>query len=102
MKRELLKSYLKNNCLGQNRIASSAVLEHALHMGPNTLQHSVNRLRQEGVPIASSGHGYFYAQNAGELYATIRWLKKMVATLEKTIQGREAAMARFKEGGDSG
>ena len=102
MKAELLKSYLKDHCLGRKRTIPGAALERTLHLSTKTLQHCVNRLRQEGVPIASSEHGYFYAENAAEDYVTIRRLKKMAATIEKAINGLESAMERFGEGGDSG
>ena len=102
MKTELLKSYLKDHCLGRKRIISGAALEKVLHMSGNALHRNVNRLRQDGVPIASSEHGYFYAEHAGEVYATIVRLRKMVSTMEKAIAGLEDAMERFGEGGDSG
>ena len=55
-------------------------------------------LRREGDPIASSGNGYFYAENAAEVYATIRSLKKMRRGLDAAIEGLEMALARFGEG----
>ena len=65
----------------------------------------INRLRRKGVPIASDRQGYFYAVTAGEVYTTIRLLRKMVAGIEKAIAGLEAALEKFGEmdrvGGDS-
>ena len=55
----------------------------------------INRLRRKGVPIASSSRGYFYAETAGEVYATIRELKKMRSGLDAAIAGLEQALDGF-------
>ena len=62
-------------------------------------------MRCKGLPIAGGPLGYFYAQNAGELHATIRWLEKMVQTLLKSINGLVKAMESYgpmDDGGSSG
>ena len=59
------------------------------------LRKLVNRLRREGVPIASGREGYYYASNAGEVYATIRSLRKMASGLEAAISGLESALEQF-------
>ena len=62
------------------------------------LQKQVNRLRRRGIPIASDRSGYFYAQTAGEAYATIRQLRKMANGLEAAIQGMEQSLDDFPVG----
>ena len=52
-------------------------------------------MRCKALPIAGGPLGYYYAQNAGELHATIRWLEKMVQTLLKSINGLVKAMESF-------
>ena len=52
-------------------------------------------MRCKALPIAGGPLGYYYAQNAGELHATIRWLEKMVRTLLESIDGLVKAMAFF-------
>lgn len=89
MSREKLLAYLKTNCPGRKKAVKSAVLEQALRVSGNELRRQVNRLRRDGVPIASSRDGYFYAVTAGEVYATIRQLSEMEAGLESAISGLE-------------
>ena len=49
-------------------------------------------------PIASDQTGYFYAQTAGEVYATIQNLKKMRAGLDAAIRGLERSLDDFPVG----
>ena len=99
MSREQLLAYLKTNCPGRKKAVKSAALEQALRVSGNELRRQVNRLRRDGVPIASSRDGYFYAVTAGEVYAAIRQLSEMEAGLEAAISGLERALDRFGEGG---
>ena len=102
MKEELLLEYLKTVCPGRGRIQKSAQLERALQIGGNELCRLVHRLRKRGVPIASSRDGYFYAVTAGEVYTTIRQLRRMASGLEAAIHGLEDALDEFgPTGGDS-
>lgn len=73
-------------------------LGRALNLNGTELRKAVNRLRRECKPIASGQDGYFYAQTAGEVYATIRNLKKMRAGLDAAIQGLEQALDGFPAG----
>lgn len=98
MREEQLLAYLKGGCAGRKNRASGSELRQALHISYSGLHKLVNRLRQKGVPIASDRKGYFYAQTAGEVYATIRQLRKMIAGLEKAVGGLESALDSFREG----
>ena len=105
MKEEQLLTYLKANCAGHRRAKTRAQLQRTLKVSKDQLTHLVHRLRCKGVPIAGGPGGYFYAQNAGELHATIRWLEKMVRTLLKSINGLVKALDQFglnESGGGSG
>ena len=99
MREEQLLTYLKGACAGRKYRASGSELRQVLHISGSGLHRLVNRLRQQGVPIASDQKGYFYAATAGELYTTIRYLRKIVEGLEKAIAGLEAALDAFREGG---
>ena len=66
------------------------------------LRKQVNRLRCKEHPIASDRSGYFYATTAGEVYDTIRQLKRMADGLEAAISGLERSMERFREHGEVG
>lgn len=100
MKAEMLKEHLKANCMGRKNTVSGASLERALRMSGNELRRHVNRLRRQGVPVASSRDGYFFAANAGEVYATIHQLKQMASGLDAAIGGLERALEQFW-GGDA-
>jgi biotin operon repressor len=96
MNKDIVCSYLKANCKGKYNSISSSSLEKTLHMSGNELRKQVNGLRREAVPIASSSAGYFYAETAGEIYSTIRSLKKMRSGLDEAIAGLERALDDFR------
>lgn len=95
MREETLLAYLKGACAGQRYTVKGAELEQVLEISGTDLRKLVNRLRKKGVPIGSSKAGYFYAETAGEVYATIRQLQAMVRGLEGAIRGLEDALERF-------
>lgn len=95
MKKESLKNYLLCQCFGRKRSASGHQLKQALHTSENELRKQVNRLRRDGIPIASDQSGYFYAETAGEVYTTIQSLKKMRTGLDAAIAGLEQALNTF-------
>ena len=97
---EQLLAYLKGACSGRSYRVSGAELELAMELSGTDLRKIVNRLRRKGKPIASDRSGYFYAQTAGEIYTTIRQLRKMAAGLDAAIQGLEASLDGFCGGGD--
>ena len=102
MKEEQLLTYLKANCAGRGKAKTRSQLQRTLDLSKEQLTNLVHRMRCKGVPIAGGPQGYYYAQNAGELHATIRWLEKMVRTLLKSINGLEKAMESFGPIDDNG
>ncbi len=96
MKKDELKEYLSRDCRGRKRAVSGKRLRILLHTSENEIRKSVNQLRRDGVPIASDQNGYFFAQTAGEIYTTIRNLKKMKTGLDAAITGLEGALERFE------
>lgn len=101
MKKEALGDHLYLHCRGREHASGNRDLERALRTSENELRKQVNRLRREGVPIASDRSGYFYARTAGEVYATIQALKKMRSGLDKAIAGLEGALDAFGHGGEA-
>ena len=95
MKEELLLTYLKANCVGRKNIRTRAQIQRSLGLSKDQLTNLVHRMRCKGVPIAGGPRGYYYAQNAAELNATIRWLEKIVQTLLKSISGLMKAMESY-------
>lgn len=101
MQEERLLAYLKASCRGKAHRICGKEIERELHISGTDLRKLVNRLRCKGTPIASDQYGYYYAVTAGEVYATIRQLRRMVMGLEAAIAGLERALGRFAaEGGD--
>ncbi len=101
MKDEALLQYLKMACAGKKRLRSGRSLQSAMHLSENELRRRIHRLRCRGAPIAATCQGYFYAETAGEVYATIRQLEKQRMGIDDAIRGLEAAMEDFgmSEGG---
>ena len=101
MKDEVLLQYLKRACAGKNHLRSGRSLQNALHLSEKEFQRRVHRLRCRGAPIAATRQGYFYAETAGELYATIRQMEKLRIGIDAAIHGLEAALEDFgrPEGG---
>lgn len=95
MNKEKVYGYLSAYCIGRKRVTSSQALEKMLNLSGNELRKQINALRREGVPIASNSEGYFCAENAAEVYATIRSLQKMRRGLDAAIAGLEQAMEKF-------
>ncbi len=100
MKKEQLHSYLHHSCRGKANAMSGVNLAKTMTISGNELRRQVNRLRREGIPIASNSNGYFYAANAGEIYSTIRSLEKMESGIRAAIAGLERAMTDFPLGED--
>ena len=95
MKKEQLAEVLRTVCYGRKNAMSAEHLISATHTSATVLRNQINRLRCEGVPIASGSEGYFYAATAGEIYATIRDLKKMQAGIDRAVCGLESALDAF-------
>ena len=101
MRDDALLQYLRTVCAGKKRLRSGRSLQSALHLSENELRKKIHRLRCRGAPIASTPQGYYYAETAGELYATIRQLEKLRTGIDAAIRGLETALEDFgkPEGG---
>lgn len=102
MREEKLQAYLTGFCTGRKHTVKSIQLEQLLGISGTDLRKLVNRLRKKGVPIGSSKAGYFYAENAGEVYVTIRQLQAMARGLEGAIHGLEKPLELFGPTGAGG
>ena len=91
MTKETISRYLENGCKGHKNVVSSRELERALGISGNELR----SLRRGTVPIAADQRGYYYAETAAEVYATIRSLEKMRSGLDAAISGLERALENF-------
>ena len=95
MTKETVALYLENGFKGRRNVISSRELERVLGISGNELRRKINQLRQEAVPIAADRRGYYYAETAAEVYATIRSLEKMRSGLDAAISGLERALENF-------
>lgn len=100
MREEKLRSYLEKECNGRRNAVKSFELEQALLLSSSELRKLINRLREKGIPIGSGPNGYFYARTAGEVYSTVRQLRKIVKGTERAIHGLEQSLDGFSVGGE--
>ena len=96
----ILLEHLKASCAGRKNAQTCEKLEASFHMSGNEVRKMVASLRKKGIPLCSGKEGYFYAASAGEVYATIRELKKMRSGLDEAIAGLERSLERFRKAGD--
>ena len=97
-RKDRLLAYLEGACRGRAHRVGGKELSRTLHLTGTDLRKFVNLLRQDCRPIASDRNGYFYAETAGEVYETIRNLKKMREGLDAAIRGLEQSLDRFSRG----
>lgn len=95
MNEEKVLHYLKIFCAGKNGVKTGAEIQRATGISEKTLRSCVNRMRRKGIPIGSNQSGYFYALTAGEIYATIRFLKNLVKSILAAIEGLERSLDGF-------
>jgi len=95
MNEEKVLHYLKIFCAGKNGVKTGAEIQRATGVSEKTLRSCVNRMRRKGIPIGSNQSGYFYALTAGEIYATIRFLKSLVKSILAAIEGLERSLDGF-------
>lgn len=109
MEKEWLAEYLEQYHLGEFNAATSRELELTFGIKGIEVRHLVNQLRRDGVPIASSGNGYFYAATEQEVRATIAHLTRRISGIAAAIRGLNRSLERFDteqtclplDGGDS-
>ena len=102
MRDEQLLAYLKDSCSGRKNRVGGTELERTLHVSGTDLRKLVNQLRRKPLPSPSDSNAYHNATTAGEVYDTIRQLKRMAAGLEAAINGLERSMDRFREDEEAG
>ena len=90
-----LDQYLRKYHLGEENAATSKELELTFDISGKELRSLVNTLRQSGVPIASSGSGYFYAATEKEVRATIAHMTHRISGISAAIRGLTNALELF-------
>ena len=95
MEDKQLAEHLRKYHLGEANAATSKELEIAFSIGGKGLRDAVNRLRRDGVPIASSSSGYFYAAADHEVRATIAHMTHRISGISAATRGLKKSLARF-------
>ena len=107
MQEERLAEFLERYHSGESNAATSRELECIFSIKGIEVRQMVNRLRK-GIPIASSGSGYFYAATEREVRATIAHLTRRISGIAAAISGLNRSLEQFDtaqtrlplEGGD--
>lgn len=73
-----LSEYLRTYHSGKENQVSGRRLSKAIGVSERSLRRLIHGLRQDGEPICSDVHGYFYAAEQKELNGTIRWLNEYI------------------------
>ena len=81
--RELLAQYH----VGEANAIHCGDLQKMFDLNGRTVRRKINRLRQEGVPICSSQHGYYYADTQAEIRETAHRLDAMVMMITNARAG---------------
>ena len=111
MQKETIAEHLKRYHLGEQNAVTSRELERTFELHGKELRDLINTLRRSGVPIASSGAGYFYAATEQEVRATIAHMTHRIGGIAAAIRGLTMALEQFDtdqirlpmdEGGGSG
>ena len=110
MQTEPISEYLKQYHLGEQNAVTSRELEYAVNLQGKELRTLINTLRRSGIPIASSGSGYFYAATEQEVRATVAHMTHRIGGIAAAIRGLTASLEQFDtaqmrlpmEGGGSG
>lgn len=97
MQKERLAEHLERYHLGAPSAATSRELERTFSISGKELRQLVNRLRREGVPIASDGSGYYYAATEQEVRATIAHLTRRIGGIAAAIHGLNRSLERFDD-----
>ena len=92
---ETIEEHLRQYHMGEKNAVTSRELEAAFDVKGIELRNVINSLRRSGVPIASSGNGYFYVANAQEVRATIAHMTHRISGISKAIMGLTRALEEF-------
>lgn len=97
MEKERLAEHLEQYHLGAPNAATSRELECAFSIKGIEVRQLVNRLRREGIPIASDSSGYYYAAAEQEVRSTIAHLTRRIGGIAAAIHGLNRSLERFDD-----
>ena len=72
----------------------SAEIENQLEISGLTVRDCIKHLRRNGVPIANSSNGYYFAKEYSEIEPTISDLHRRSMSMLETIKGLRKAFSK--------
>ena len=88
---------------GENNAVHGADLARYVNMDARELRQAIEKLRRNGVIIASSQKGYYYPANMGELAAFVRKEERRARSVLYTLKtARRFLKEQIKEADKSG
>ena len=82
-----IREHLAKYHVGEANAIHCRELQNMFCLDGRTVRRKINQLRQEGVPICSSQHGYYYADTQAEIHETIHRLNAMVMKISDARSG---------------
>ena len=95
METETIVEHLKRFHYGEKNAVTSREMEQTFGVSGKELRTVINTLRRSGIPVASSGNGYFYAATAQEIRTTIAHMTHRISGICAAIRGLTEALEQF-------
>ena len=95
MEKETIAEHLRRYHLGEQNAVTSRELETVFDIRGIELRGIINALRRDGIPIGSSGSGYFYAADEPEVRATIAHMTHRISGIAAAIRGLTMTLEDF-------
>ena len=95
MEKETIADYLKRYHPCEQNAVTSRELETTFGIHGKELRDLINTLRRGGVPIGSSGSGYFYASTEQEVRSTIAHMTHRISGIAAAIHGLTQSLDAF-------
>jgi len=95
MNEKKIQYYLEHFCAGRECVRKAEDIKRATGVSEKPLRYCDNLMRKKSIPIGSGQNGYFLCKTAGEVYATIRYLRAIVSSILAAIEGLERSLDTF-------
>ena len=89
-----LEQFLQTFHRGESNAIKSGELEKIFNCSGGEIRKQVNLLRTSGIPICSTGKGYFYASTMKEAKDTLNQLTSRINKISAARKGILTAMKR--------
>ena len=86
-KQTAIREHLAQFHVGEANAIHCRELQNIFCLDGRTVRRKINRLRQEGIPICSNQHGYYYADTQAEISETVDRLNAIVMKITNARTG---------------